>query len=126
MATHSSVLAWKILWRDEPSGLQSIMLQSQTWLSIHTHTNTDNFLLISLKSNLSKRDFLFVTEKYIRIPTYNMYVWNYRNSKLFKIFLTHVLTYSYLSCNIRYSKKHRSKWWDRHIDCAHECLRDIK
>ena len=24
MATHSSILAWRILWREEPSGLQSI------------------------------------------------------------------------------------------------------
>jgi len=27
MATHSSVLAWKISWTEEPGGLQSMMLQ---------------------------------------------------------------------------------------------------
>ena len=27
MATHSSVLAWKISWTEEPGGLQSVMLQ---------------------------------------------------------------------------------------------------
>ena len=27
MATHSSILAWKIPWTEEPSGLQSIGLQ---------------------------------------------------------------------------------------------------
>ena len=27
MATHSSILAWKIPWTEEPSGLQSIDLQ---------------------------------------------------------------------------------------------------
>ena len=27
MATHSSVLAWKIPWKEEPGGLQSIGLQ---------------------------------------------------------------------------------------------------
>ena len=27
MATHSSILAWKITWTDEPGGLQSIGLQ---------------------------------------------------------------------------------------------------
>ena len=27
MATHSSVLAWRIPWREEPGGLQSIGLQ---------------------------------------------------------------------------------------------------
>ena len=28
-ATHSSILAWKIPWREEPGGLQSMGLQSQ-------------------------------------------------------------------------------------------------
>ena len=30
MATHSSVLAWEILWTEEPGGLQSVGLQNQT------------------------------------------------------------------------------------------------
>ena len=33
MATHSSTLAWRILWTEETGGLQSIVLQSQTRLS---------------------------------------------------------------------------------------------
>ena len=33
MATHSSILAWKIPWMEEPGRLQSMGLQSQTWLS---------------------------------------------------------------------------------------------
>ena len=33
MATHSSILAWKIPWTGEPGGLQSIGSQSQTRLS---------------------------------------------------------------------------------------------
>ena len=34
MATHSSILAWRIPWTEEPGGLQSSGLQkSQTWLS---------------------------------------------------------------------------------------------
>ena len=28
MATHSSILAWRILWTEEPGGLQSIGLQT--------------------------------------------------------------------------------------------------
>ena len=32
MATHSSTLAWKIPWMEEPGGLQSMGLQSQTGL----------------------------------------------------------------------------------------------
>ena len=33
MATHSSILAWKILWTEEPGRLQSVRLQSRTGLS---------------------------------------------------------------------------------------------
>ena len=33
MATHSSILAWKIPWTEEPGGLQSLGLQSQARLS---------------------------------------------------------------------------------------------
>ena len=38
MATHSSILAWKIPWTEAPDGLQSIALQSWTRLSTHAHT----------------------------------------------------------------------------------------
>ena len=30
LATHSSILAWRIPWTEEPGGLQSVGLQSQT------------------------------------------------------------------------------------------------
>ena len=33
MAPHSSILAWKIPWMEEPGGLQSMGSRSQTWLS---------------------------------------------------------------------------------------------
>ena len=36
MVPHSSILAWEIPWTEEPGGLQSIGLQSQTWLR-HTY-----------------------------------------------------------------------------------------
>ena len=55
MATHSSILAWKIQWMEEPGRLQSMGLQSRTRLSdltstclpvgtmqeTHTHTHTE-------------------------------------------------------------------------------------
>ena len=40
MATHSSTLAWKIPWTEEPGGLQSLGLQSGTRLSTHTVEHT--------------------------------------------------------------------------------------
>ena len=36
MATHSSILAWRIPWKEEPGRLQSMGLQSQTRLSNFT------------------------------------------------------------------------------------------
>ena len=39
MATHSSIIAWKILWTEEPGGLQPIGPQSQTQQSSsHFHS----------------------------------------------------------------------------------------
>ena len=38
MATHSSILAWRIPWTEEPSGLQSTESQSRTRLSDFTFT----------------------------------------------------------------------------------------
>ena len=35
MATHSSILAWRILMNREPDGLPSVVSQSQTRLSAH-------------------------------------------------------------------------------------------
>ena len=40
MATHSSILAWKIPWMEEPGRLQSMGSQSQTRLSDFTVTFT--------------------------------------------------------------------------------------
>ena len=60
MASYSSILAWKIPWTEEPGGLQSMGLQSQTWLSdFHFH-----FLLSSLS--------LF--NEYIFSRTYPLYL----------------------------------------------------
>ena len=42
MATHSSILAWRIPWTEEPGGLQSMRLQriDMTELLTHTYTHT--------------------------------------------------------------------------------------
>ena len=48
MVTHSSILAWKITWTEEPSGLQSIRLQrmEHNWSDL-AHKHTLALLLIS-------------------------------------------------------------------------------
>ena len=40
MATHSSILAWKIPWTEESGGLQSMGLQKSVMIEILTHTDT--------------------------------------------------------------------------------------
>ena len=42
MATHSSILAWRIQWTEEPGGLQSMGLQSRTGLNNFTFTFLPN------------------------------------------------------------------------------------
>ena len=50
MATHCTVLAWRIPWTEEPGGLQSIELQSQTGLSnftsLHFTLHTPEFSVL--------------------------------------------------------------------------------
>ena len=41
MVTHSSILAWRIPWTEEPGGLQCMGLQSQTGLSNCHHHLSD-------------------------------------------------------------------------------------
>ena len=42
MATHSSIIAWKIPWIEEPEGLRSMGSQSQTRLSTLPYKITTN------------------------------------------------------------------------------------
>ena len=48
MATHSSILAWRIPWIEEPGRLQSMGSQSQTRLSnyAHTHVYIDKYIML--------------------------------------------------------------------------------
>ena len=45
MATHSSVLAWRIPWTEEPGGLQSTGSQSQTRLSDFTSLSSKQVIM---------------------------------------------------------------------------------
>ena len=41
MGSHSRILAWKISWTEEPGGLQSMVLHSDTAEQLtHTHTHS--------------------------------------------------------------------------------------
>ena len=46
MATHSSILAWRIPWTEEPGGLQSTgRKESDTTERLHTHSHTHMIIL---------------------------------------------------------------------------------
>ena len=48
MATHSSILAWRIPWTEEPGGLQSMGSQrvgQDRGTNTHTHTHTHTQLI---------------------------------------------------------------------------------
>ena len=40
METHSSILAWRIPWAEEPGGLQSMESQSQTQVREHVEVDS--------------------------------------------------------------------------------------
>ena len=66
MATHSSILAWRIPWTEEHHGLQSMGLQRirHDWLT-HTQTHTHTFFL-SLSVSHTHAHTLFLSLKYVR------------------------------------------------------------
>ena len=47
MATHSSILAWRIPWTEGPGGLQSLASQrdGHYWATEHTHVHGRNMML---------------------------------------------------------------------------------
>ena len=68
MATHSSTLAWKIPWTEEPGRLQSMGSQSRTWLSdftffsfSHPCVTTGKTIALTIQTFVSKVMSLGVT-----------------------------------------------------------------
>ena len=55
MATHSSILAWKIPWAEGPGRLQSMESQNQKWLSYFTSVKNAIGNLIGIALNLSEK-----------------------------------------------------------------------
>jgi len=54
MATHSSILAWKIPWSEEPGRLQSIGMQS--WTKLRDRTMTTKILIWQHFANTMKNN----------------------------------------------------------------------
>ena len=67
MATHSNILAWEIPWAEESGWLQSMGLQSQTQLSVHT--------CLSIKERQRKLLNFFKCMILLRIKRQNLESW---------------------------------------------------
>ena len=63
MATHSSILALRIPWTEEPDGLQSIGLQSRTWLSDYRLLYANQNRLSYGLSNMHRASAFTIKEK---------------------------------------------------------------
>jgi len=71
MATHSSILAWRIPWTEEPSGLQSVGLQrvGHDWM---TNIFTGDIILLS--SGAIYQSTCFRHSKWLEILTWGLYL----------------------------------------------------
>ena len=59
-ATHSSILAWRILWTEEPGGLYLSAVTEQYWtLKNNCHLSHCNFMLHFMKHSISNFGFIF-------------------------------------------------------------------
>ena len=57
MASHSSIIVWKIPWTEEPGGLQSTGLErighdwAHTYLHTHTHTHSVEITVVKMRAD---------------------------------------------------------------------------
>ena len=76
MATHSCILAWKIPWMEEPVRLQSMGLQSWTWLRHFSFTFFFFFHAIVVKTSMENFVQVFMwthTFTYTNIKRFNRF-----------------------------------------------------
>ena len=100
MATNSSVLAWTIPWTEEPGGLQSIVLQSQTQLKrLSTHHEVHS-LLASLRFWI------------VALP-------------LFRSFLIHSFVCSFIHVSVKHGSAYFERLLENKIFLA-SCLTDAR
>ena len=57
MATHSSILTWRIPWTEEPGRLQSMSSQWSHMSHTHTHTHTHTHIHIQTHKHIANKLF---------------------------------------------------------------------
>ena len=88
MATHSSILAWEIPWREEPGGLQSLGLPESDmteWLN-HSH-HQGSYSSVQLASQAQTRVLWCINERSTGFSKYSINIHYSRNLKHTNVFL---------------------------------------
>ena len=97
MATHSSILSWRIPWTEEPGGLQSMGLQrvGQDWATkthahththTHTHTYTQRGVVGREEGKWAKSNKLLPNSKESHVSWYRFSTWSFGQWKLTDIY----------------------------------------
>ena len=111
MATYSSILTWRILWTEQPGGLQSIALQSQallsTWESTHTHKRWKLSLIAVFQSSTTVEPSWHFFP-YTKFHKENCHT--FLNSNFVEVILYQMQVWSTVSSLIRILSNWRKKW----------------
>ena len=77
MATHSSILVWKILWTEEPGSLQSIVSKE---LGMTEHTNTQYSVYTVINNTFSENKIKVAT---IKILIFSFSLLSLKNPRMY-------------------------------------------
>ena len=92
MATHSSILAWRIPWTEDPGWLQSMRLQRVTWLnSQHTQIWGNTKKLSSSQKKQHVNDGNIINYHKIQNKIFKLVNWDHSILITFKIILSYPL-----------------------------------
>ena len=97
MATHSSILAWRIPWTEEPGGLQSTGSQrvGHDWAtSLHFIENVTIWYSSRLSSTSIFYSFLFLSS--IHFMDMSQFVYTFTYQWIFELFSVEVITHNLL------------------------------
>ena len=100
MATHSSILAWRIPWTEEPGGPQSIQSRrvGHDWTYAHTATERR-----PSKTPIPWHRYL---ESLNVLSTKRLQRFHFRGQKVFQIFFFHLKTSSIVPSEVKFSLSH--------------------
>ena len=106
MTPHSSILAERMPWTEKPGGLQSMGLQSQTWLSVWAYRHSKDKTHIGFQRlSIIKYNVKHFNNNFVLIICWNDNIWIYWVKKVYHwnwylLFLFTFLNVAYKKFNI--------------------------